>query len=147
MGQLLAEHRLHRDDPARRREIERRMETDDEEGLKALRRGGCLGGQDFKERRREENEGPRGEPHFGALRREAAETKARRVIGEERARRRKSEPANRGIAARRRRATMWTIRRIAGWQFLGTSRSAIALLHATMRRLAPVASDQTLLAI
>jgi len=48
-----------------------------------LRGGWCLGREEFKEQMLHRMEGQLGEHHSRALRRECAETKAERVIGEE----------------------------------------------------------------
>jgi len=60
-----------------------RLEPGDEEGLKALRRGWCQGGEKFKKQKLEEMDGQVGEHHFGQLRLETAQARAERIIAEE----------------------------------------------------------------
>ena len=120
VDRLLGEHGLQQDSPVARQQFERRMEarrreSGDEEGLKALRRGGCLGSQEFKARMLEQTQDQLGEHHFGELRRETAEAKRQRIIAEELgclgwqqadlATHRKSDPAKLQIAARLRKET------------------------------------------
>ena len=93
----------------------RRLEPGDEQGLKALRRGWCLGSEEFKQRVLAETESQLGEHHFGRLRQETAEARAQRIIGEELGRlgweptelgaRRESDPAKLQIAVQLRRET------------------------------------------
>jgi hypothetical protein len=155
-------HGLQQDSPVARQEFERRMEarrleTGDEQGLKALRRGWCLGSTEFKARMLEQTEGQLGEHHFGELRRETAEAKGQRIIAEELGRlgwkeadlatRRKSDPAKLQIAARLRKETTLSIKQIAGCLHLGTPRSASVRLHTVMRGTAPAGSVQACLGI
>jgi REP element-mobilizing transposase RayT len=162
VDRLLGEHGLQQDTPAARQEFERRMEArrlenGDEEGLKALRRGWCLGSEDFKNRMLEEMDGKLGEHHSGELRWETAEAKAERIIAEELGRlgwkeadllgRRKSDPAKLGIAARLRRETTLPIKAIARRMHLGTSKSANIRLHTAMRARAPADAAQGRLGI
>jgi hypothetical protein len=147
VDRLLGEHGLQQDTPAARQQFElrmeaRRLEPGDEEGLKALRRGWCLGGEEFRTAMLDRMDGKLGEHHAGELRRESAELKAERIIGEELSRlgwaepelgsRRKSDPVKLAIAARVRRETTLSIRAIAQRLHLGTSKSANARLHAAM---------------
>jgi len=87
VDRLLGEHGLQQDTPAARQEFERRMEArrlgDDEQGLKALRRGWCLGSDDFRRQMLEKIEDKLGDHHSGELRRETAEAKAERIIAQE----------------------------------------------------------------
>jgi hypothetical protein len=162
VDRMLGEHGLQQDTPAARQEFERRMEArrlenGDEEGLKALRRGWCLGSEDFKNRMLEEMDGKLGEHHSGELRWETAEAKAERIIAEELGRlgwkeadllgRRKSDPAKLGIAARLRRETTLPIKAIARRMHLGTSKSANIRLHTAMRARAPADAAQGRLGI
>ncbi len=144
VDRLLGEHGLAQDTAEARRQFERclearRLEPGDEEGLRALRRGRCLGSEGFKQAMLERAEGQLGEHHFGALRQESAEAKAERIIGEELGRRgwgetdlaarRKSEAGKLEIAARVRRETTLTLKQIAERLHLGTARSASVRLH------------------
>lgn len=149
VDRLLGEHGLEQDTASVREEFERRMEARrmedaDEESLKALRRGWCLGGPDFRKRMLEEMEGSLGEHHSGELHRETAEARAERIIGEELGRlgwtesdlasRRKSDPGKLAIGARLRKETTLSIKGIATRLQLGTSKSANARLHQWMGR-------------
>ena len=134
MDRLLGEHGLGGDTPAARR-----LEPGDEERLKALRRGWCLGTEGFRQELLERAEGRLGEHHSGALRQESTEAKAERIIGEELgcrgwrecdlAARRKSDAGRLEIAARVRRETTLTLKQIAKRLDLGTPRSASVRLH------------------
>jgi REP element-mobilizing transposase RayT len=147
VDRLLGEHGLQRDVPAARQEFERRMEAQrlvqgDEQGLRALRRGWCLGSEEFRKQMLEKMDGQLGDHHSGELRRETAEQKAERIIVEELRRlgwgendllsQPKSDPAKLAIAARLRRETTLPIKAIAARVHLGTSKSANARLHAAM---------------
>ena len=144
VDRLLGEHGLTQDTAAGRQEFERRLEArrlepGDEERLRALRRGWCLGTEGFKQEMLERAEGQLGEHHFGALRQETAEAKAERIIREELRRRgwreadlgarRKSDAGKLEIAARVRRETTLTLKQIAERLHLGTPRSASVRLH------------------
>ena len=144
VDRLLGEHGLGSDLAANRQEFERRMEArrlaeTDEEALKVLRRGWCLGGGEYKRQMLEAMEGKLGEHHSGELRRETAEAKAERIVAEELSRqgwnesdlatRRKSDPGKLRIAARLRRETTLTIKAIASRVHLGSSRSAYVRLY------------------
>ena len=148
VDRLLGEHGIQRDSPAGRQEFERRMEArgqerEDEEGLKPLRRGWCLGSEAFKHQQLEQMEGKLGEHHSGALRRETVQAKGERIVAEELARagwqesdlaaRRKGDPLKLRIAARLRRETALSIKAIAIRVHLGTSKSANARLRQAMK--------------
>ena len=117
-----------------RRVEARRLEPGDEEGLKALRRGWCLGSQQFKQQQLEALEGKVGEHHFGQLRLETAQGKAERIIAEELARlgcqeadlaaRRKHDSNKVQLAQRLRRERTLSVRQIAQRVHLGTPKSA-----------------------
>ena len=162
VDRLLGEHGLAQDSAAARQEFERRMEArrleiGDEEGYEALRRGWLLGGEEFRKQMLEQMDGRLGEHHSGELRRETAEVKAERIIAEELGRlgwkeadlatRRKNDPAKLSLAARLRRETTLPIKAIAARVGLGTSKSANARLHATMKGNAPADSAQIRLAM
>lgn len=157
VDRLLGEHGLPQDTAAARQEFERRLEArrlepGDEKGLKALRRGWCVGSEEFQQRMLEETEGQLGEHHFGQLRRESAEAKAQRIISQELRRlgwsprelasRRKSDPAKLQIAVRLRQETTLTVKEIAGRLQLGTARSASVRLHTALRSPTAAASAQ-----
>ena len=148
VDRLLGEHGIQKDRAAGLQEFERRMEArrkedEDEETLKTLRRGWCLGSPEFRQEMLGKMEGKLGEGHSGELRREMVEAKAERIIGEELKRlkwkekelalRNKSDPAKLAIAGRLRKETTLTVKRIAERLHLGTPKSANALLHRWMR--------------
>jgi REP element-mobilizing transposase RayT len=152
VDRLLGEHGLQEDTAASREEFERRLEArrleeTDPEALKVLRRGWCLGSQEFKSQMLEQVGGRLGEHHSGELRCETAEVKAERIIGEELSRlgwsradlaaRRKSDPGKLALAARLRQETTLSIKGIAARVHLGTSKSANARLHQFMTPLSP----------
>jgi len=148
VDRLLGEHGLQQDSPAAREEFERRTEAQrlqpgDEESLKALRRGWCLGSEEFKQHQLEELDGQVGQHHFGQMRLEVAQAKAERIISEELHRlgwqeadlalRRKRDPGKLEIAVRLRRRTTLSVKQIAARLHLGTSGSASVCLLASMR--------------
>jgi hypothetical protein len=81
-----------------------------QEELKPLRRGWCLGSEQFRQAMLERMEGKLGENHSGELHRETAEQRASRIIAEELSRRgwtgsewatrRRSDPGKVAIAVR-----------------------------------------------
>ena len=152
VDRLLGEHGLAQDTAAARQEFERQMEARrleeaDPQALRVFRRGWCLGGEEFKRRMLEQMEGKLGEHHSGELRREGAQAKSERIVGEELRRlgwsesdlasRPKSDPAKLAIAARLRHETTLSIKAIALRAHLGTSKSANARLHQWMVKPAP----------
>jgi hypothetical protein len=122
----------------------RRMQETDEETIKPLRRGWCLGGDEFRKKMLDLLEGDHGENHSGEIRQETAEVKAKRILAEELgrrgwdeeelARRRKNDHEKLAIAARLRKETTLTIKGIASMVSLGTSRGANATLHKWMQQ-------------
>lgn len=148
VDRLLAEHGIRGDTAAGRREFEQRMEARRQaaavpESLKALRRGWCLGSAAFRQEQLERMEEKLGEHHAGELRRETAEAKAERLVGQELKRlrwteadlaaRRKGDPLKLAIAARLRNETTLTLKAIAARVHLGTSKGAKTNLHKWMR--------------
>ena len=117
----------------------RRREEEDEQGLKPLRRGWCLGSEEFRQKMLELMEGKLGENHSGELRQETAEQKGHRVITEELARlgwqesdlasRRKADPDKLAIAVRLRNETTLSIKWIAARVRIGSSKGAKSVLH------------------
>ena len=114
VDRLLGEHGIPQDSAAGRQEFERhlearRLEEADEEALKPLRRGWCLGSEPFRQKMLELMDGKLGENHSGELHRETAEQRANRIISEELSRRgweesdlatrRRSDPGKVTIAA------------------------------------------------
>jgi len=157
VDRLLGEHGLLADTAATRQQFERRMEAQrlapgDEQALKALRRGWCLGSKEFKQGRLEELDGRVSQHHFGEMRLELAQVKAERIIGEELRRlgwqemdlasRRRHDPVKLAIAMRLRKETTLSVKEIALRLHLGTPASASVCLLALMRR-ATAAGPQT----
>src|ERR1035437_5069146 len=120
VDRLLGEHGIGEDTAIGRQEFERRMELrraaeEDEEALAPIRRGWCLGSEEFKRQMLERMDGQLGEHHAGELRRENAEGRAERIIVEELQRlgwseselasQRKSAAGKLALAARLRRET------------------------------------------
>ena len=162
VDRLLGEHGLPGDTGGARQEFERRMEArrlepGDEEGLKALRRGWCLGSEDFKQQQLETLEGKVGEHHFGELRMETAQAKAQRIIAEELARlgwqeaemaaRRKQDPDKVQLAQRLRKETTLSVRQIAERLHLGTPKSASFRLLSKRKPVSPCPPSQFPLAL
>ena len=138
VDRLLGEHGIVEDTAAGRRRFEQQMEArraegDDEAQWKPIRRGWCFGPAEFKAGLLERIEGKLGEHHSGEMRRESAQAKAERIIGEELKRLRwsqrdleqrpKSDAAKLNLAARLRRETTLTIRQIAERLHLGSWKS------------------------
>jgi REP element-mobilizing transposase RayT len=144
VDRLLGEHGIGADDAAGRKAFERGMEARrrqemEEAEYEPLRRGWCLGEEAFRKEMLERMEGRLGKSHAGGLKRESAEVRAERIIGEELKRqgwseaqlrqRRKSEPVKLALAARLRRETILTVGWIARRLDLGTRKSAASILH------------------
>jgi putative transposase len=162
VDRLLGEHGLQQDTAAARQEFERRMEArrlekSDEESLKALRRGWCLGSAEFKEQKLAELDGQVSEHHFGQMRLEVAQAKAERIIQEELGRlgwqeadlqsRRKRDPTKLEIGVRLGKETTLSVKEIATRLHLGTPGSASVCLLATLRKTPPGAPIQGRLGI
>ena len=158
VDRLLGEHGIEEDTAAGRQQFEewmerRRAEELDPEALGALRRGWCLGGEDFRRQMLLRMQGKLGDYHSGELHRRAAQARAEHIMAEELARRgwgegelrqrRKSDPDKLEIAARLRRETTLSVKDIAGRVHLGTSKGANANLHKHLRR-SPTEASQTL---
>ena len=148
VDRLLGEHGIGEDTALGRQEFERRMELrraaeEDEEALAPIRRGWCLGSEEFKRQMLERMDGQLGEHHAGELRRENAEGRAERIIVEELQRlgwseselasQRKSAAGKLALAARLRRETTMPLKWIAARVCLGTSKSANSKLHIWMK--------------
>jgi len=138
VDRLLGEHWIEQDTVAGRKEFTRRMErrraeeTDAPE-WKPLRRGWCLGSEEFRAKLLERMEPQLGEHHSGQLRYESAEAKGERIIAAELRRlqwketdlkeRPKGAPEKLALAARLRRETTLTIRQIAKRLRMGSWKS------------------------
>jgi len=149
VDRLLGEHGIGQDTSAGRQEFERRMEgrrmrEEDEEQLKPLRRGWCLGSPEFRQKMLEQLEQSAGGNPNADVRRESAAAKAERIVAqelarlgwkeEELARRRKNAPEKLAIAARLRKETILPIKSIAARVGLGTSKGANRNLHAWLQQ-------------
>ena len=149
VDRLLGEHRIVGDTPAGRLAFEKTMEArrldrvEDVESLKTLRRGWCLGSDDFRQKMLSLMDGQLGEGHSGEARRDCAPIQAERIVQEELRRlgwtesdlhsRRKNAPEKLALAARLRRETTMTLKEIAKRVGLGTSKGANSNLHRWMR--------------
>ena len=90
-------------------EASRKTDWQEQEELKPLRRGWCLGSEPFRQEMLERMDGKLGESHSGELHRETAEQRANRILAEELCRRgwtesdlaarRRSDPGKLAIAA------------------------------------------------
>jgi len=144
VDRLLGEHGILQDSAAGRQQFERQMEArrlaeTHEEEFKPLRRGWCLGGEEFRQAMLALMDGKLGENHAGQLQRETAEQRASRIIAEELAgrdwteadlaRRRRSDPGKLAIAARLRSETTLPVKWIAARVQIGTTKGAKSLLH------------------
>ena len=108
------------------------------EELKPLRRGRCLGSEQFRQEMLERMDGKLGENHSGQLHRESAEQRAIRIIAEELSRRgwtesdlatrRRNDPRKVAIAVRLRNETILPIRWIAARVQIGTAKGAKSVL-------------------
>jgi len=142
------EHGIGRDTAEGRLEFERRMEgrrlaEAEEETFAGLRRGWCFGSAEFRRRMLAEIEKAEEAIVGGGLRQETAINKADRIVAEEMKRLqwtaedlrscRKSDPGKLRIAARLRRETILSLKRITTRVGLGSSKSANAKLHTWMQ--------------
>jgi hypothetical protein len=117
----------------------RRLQAADEEVFKPLRRGWCLGREEFRQKMLELMEGKLGENNAGGLPRERAEQRAKRILAEELARRgcaeadwaarRRSDPGKLAIAARLSSERTLPVKGIAARVQIGTTQGAKSLLH------------------
>ncbi len=139
---LFGEHGIRRDDAPGRREFERRMEGRRGEKTPAdhpVKRGWCLGTEEFKQELLGRMEGRLGENHAGALRGEAAEAKAQRIIDAELKRLgwkeshlqklAKTHPAKLAMAARLRQETTVTMQWITTRLHMGARSTLNAALY------------------
>jgi putative transposase len=144
VDRLLGEHGLGADTAAARQELERRMETSraaEEGGARwaPLRRGWCVGSEEFRGECLARMEGRLGEHHAGELRQEASQAKGERIVAaelrrlgwrkEDLAKRHKSDPGKLALAAQLRRETTLPLKWIAARLCMGTWKSASARLQ------------------
>ena len=140
---LFGEHGIGEDTARGREEFERRLETrraqENDAEWAGVRRGWCLGSEEFRRQMLERIGGRLRDHHGGQLRQESAEGKAEGIIAAELSRlgwgaqelgqRRKSDPAKLALAARLRRETTLTLKWIAARLNLGTWKSARVRLN------------------
>jgi hypothetical protein len=140
---LFGEHGIGEDTARGRQEFERRLETrraqENDAEWAGVRRGWCLGSEEFRRQMLERIGGRLRDHHGGQLRQESAEGKAEGIIAAELSRlgwgaqelgqRRKSDPAKLALAARLRRETTLTLKWIAARLNLGTWKSARVRLN------------------
>ena len=143
VDRLLGEHGLPGDSKPARREFAVRMEgrrsAELDKEWKAVRRGWCLGGKEFREGLLEDMRQGMGPNHGGEERRESEEAWAERLIAEELKRRGwsaahlalrpKGDARKLEIARRLRRETTMTLRWIAERMNMGTAGSLANLLR------------------
>jgi REP element-mobilizing transposase RayT len=144
VDRLLGEMGLGRDTAASRREFEGRSEErrrrDDPAEWKEIRRGWCLGGEEFCAELLEQMSAPMSQGHYGGSeRRETDEARAERLLAEELQRRkwrpetlagrRKGDPEKVKVARRLRRETPMTLRWIAARLHMGAAGYAAQCLR------------------
>jgi REP element-mobilizing transposase RayT len=125
-----------------RMEAQRLLE-EDEETVRSIRRGWCLGRAGFRQELLAQLDNRTGEIPLGEVRQEHGENRAERIIAEELeklgwkeadlAQIRKNAPGKLALAARLRRETTMSLKWIAARIQLGTSKSANAKVHQWMR--------------
>ena len=138
VDRLLGEHGIQKDTAEGRAQFERRMErrraeANDGAEWQPLKRGWCLGSEEFRAKVLEMMAPRLGEHHAGQLRQESALAKAERIIGaelkglnwgeKELKAQAKNDPAKLALAARLRRETTLTIRQIAQRLEMGSWKS------------------------
>ena len=144
VDRLLGEHGITRDTAGGRREFERRMETrrreeGDPDQWKGMRRGWCVGSQEFKRGLLERLHGHLDSSHAGKMTREANQARAEAIIATELrtlgwkesdlARGAKVNPGKLAMAARLRQETTLTIEQIASRLHMGSRKSVGPKLH------------------
>lgn len=149
VDRLLGEHGIQQDTAVGRQEFERHLEfrraaEGNDQKLTPLRRGWCLGSDDFRQKMVELAGARLGESHAGVLRRETAEQRANRIIAEELKRlglnesqlelRPNADPDRVAIAIRVREETTMSMKWIAARLHVGTAKGARMVLHRLRRR-------------
>ena len=119
------------------------LDPGNNEALQPLRRGWCLGREEFRQHKLAQLEGQVGQQHFGQMPLELAHAKAGRIISEELCRldwggdlvsRRKRDPSKLEIGLYLRRETTLSVKEIATRLHLRTPASASVVLLAAMHR-------------
>lgn len=143
VGRLFGEWNIKRDDACGRREfglqMEARRQGEREEVYKALRRGWCFGGPQFRQELLNQVEERRGDWHYGLELQESDEARACRLIDQELKRQgwqeldleqhRKGDPFKLRVAARLRMETTMTMGWIARRLSMGTRGHLTQLLY------------------
>jgi len=143
VDRLLGEHHIARDTVAGRRRLEQHLEAqraaENGDSFNAIRRGWCLGDEAFRQDLLNQSHDRAGESHHPGIRRETAEEKARRILGEELdrlgwsgaelARRLKGDAQKVRIARRLRAETAVTLKWIAQHLHMGTWTHVSNQLH------------------
>ena len=155
VDRLLGAHGLPLDTPAARAEFllrleARRAEEQDEQTLQTIRQSWSFGSAQFKLELLQRLESHLGEHHSGHLHQQTSASRAERIISEELTRlgwtesdlttQRKNAPDKLALAARVRKETTLTIKRIAARVHLGASKGANANRHRSMRPESPASS-------
>jgi len=148
VDRLLGELGIGQDTAAGRQEFARRTEErrrrDQPGDWKAIRRGWCLGGEEFRQELLEQMSEPMGrQPYGGGERQESAEVQAQRLVAEELrrrqwsradlAQRRKGDPEKVKIARRLRRETTMTLEWIAKQLAMGVAGYVANCLRAAQK--------------
>ena len=142
VDRLLGEHGIPKDSPAGRRELESRVEAqrraEDSDDYKPVRRGWCLGSDEFREELLAKLSERMGAEHYGEARAESDVAKAERIVKAELKRRQwtkadlkkraKGEAGKVRIARRLRAETVMTVAWIAERLHLGSRNYANQLL-------------------
>ncbi len=127
VDRLMGAYRIPKDSTAGRRRLEQalqeRRRAEDGQDFTAVRRGWCLGDEQFRQELLEQMAGGMGEHHGGGERQETAEAVAERIVAEEMKRlgwseedlavRRKGDAGKRETARRLRRESSMTLKWIA----------------------------------
>jgi hypothetical protein len=143
VDRLMGEKGIARDSAAGRREfsrqMERRRQQEDGAEFEGVRRGWCLGGEEFRQELLAAAAERVGASHYGAERQESGEEKAGRIVREELrragwreeelARRRKGDRVKVKLAQRLRRETTMSLKWIAGRLQMGSWTYVSNLLH------------------
>jgi hypothetical protein len=159
VARLLGEWRIPQDSPAGREhfalELESRRQAETEDEFKPVRRGWCLGSEQFREELLAQVSEQKGSWHFGPELQESAQDQAERLIGDELKReglseqelkeRRKGDPLKVSLAMKLRAETTVTVEWIAARLEMGTRGHLTHLLYWHKRRLteqSPVLAQQ-----
>ena len=147
VDRLLGEMRIPKDSTAGRAQFERRMETrrgqESQHDWKDVRRGWCLGEDQFRRELLAQIGCQIGENHFGSERAESAEAKAARIVAEELGRagwtegelglHPKGDPVKLAVARRLRRETTVTLKWISDRLAMGAWTHLNRLLYEQRR--------------